>query len=166
MKKILVILSVIIIVSCQKNVDEKTKLFLESVDKVKLYTYPSRTTWDEKDKNTISEIKFEKGKLIFDKTKVVDSLVLTNEQKDKIYTILLDTKWEENGMIATCYEPRHLFSFYKNEKVIGYYEVCLECGGHECSKELENLPMFCIEKGEEMQKIFKGFKLKNIVEER
>ncbi len=164
MKKIFWLTTLVCLISCQKKVNQNAKSFLESIDKVKLYSYPSRIMWDTINGKSNERIKFEKGTLIFDKTKVIDSLILTDEQRNKIFNILLDTKWENKGMQAACYEPRHLFSFYKENKIVGYYEVCLECGGWDCNKELDTLPMFCIEKGEVMKEIFKSFKLKYIEE--
>jgi hypothetical protein len=164
-KKIILLLSLIFIVSCQKKEDKKAEIFLKGINEVKLYSYPSRMMWDTINGRSNSNLKFEKGKLIFDKTKVIDSLVLSNDQKDKVFNILLDTKWEEKGMQAACYEPRHLFLFYKDNKLVGYYEVCLECGGWLSSKELDDLPMFCIEKGDELKELFVKMNLKNIGEE-
>ncbi len=137
----------------------KAAVFLENVDEVKLYSYPSRMIWDTIKGRSNEELKFEKGKLTFDKTKVIDSLILNNDQKSKVFEVLLDTKYE--GMIAACYEPRHLFIFYKNNKMIGYYEVCLECGGWKNSEKLNFLPDFCMEKGEELKNLFIKMKLKN-----
>jgi len=154
------IVIVFFVVGC-KN---KAAVFLENVDEVKLYSYPSRMMWDTINGRSNGELKFEKGKLTFDKTKVIDSLILNKDQKRKAFDVLLDTKCEEEGSIAACYEPRHLFTFYKENKIVGYYEVCLECGGWKSTKELDKLPMFCIEKGEVMKELFKTFKLKYIEE--
>lgn len=161
MKNIITILSFFFIISCQKKEDNKSEIFLKGIDKVKLYSYPSRMMWDTVNYGK-EKIVLKNGKLFFKKTKVVDSLFLTNNQKDKIFNILLDNKWGNKGLNAACYEPRHLFAFYKKNKVVGYYEVCLECGNSESSKELNDLPMFCIEKGEELKKLFIKMKLKNI----
>lgn len=129
----------------KKKEDNKSILFLKGIDDVKLYSYPSRTMWDTVNYGK-EKIVFVKGKLIFDKTKVVDSIFLSKKLKDKVINILIDSKWESKGSQAACYEPRHLFSFYKKNKVVGYYEICLECEGWESSKELGDLPMFCIKK--------------------
>lgn len=164
MKKIVFIISLFFLISCKKNEENSSIKFLKSIDKIQLYSYPSRMSWD-----TINygkeKIVFKNSKLFFDRTKVVDSLELLKSIKDDVINILIDKKWENKGLQAACYEPRHLFTFYKNNKIVGYYEVCLECGGWECSKELEKLPMFCIEKGEELKELFIKMQLKNIGEE-
>lgn len=137
---------------------KKENKFFESIDKVKLISYPSRTSW-KRNKHEPFDYSSKK-EVIVQKDKIIDDVILKKSDLNSILTIL-NTDNTEHCSIAACYEPRHMFQFYKNNKVVAYFEVCLECGGYNKTKNLDFMPGFCIEKGEELKKIFKKLGLKN-----
>ncbi|WP_353168751.1 hypothetical protein [Flavobacterium sp.] len=136
--------------SCKKEND-----FFESIDKVRLISYTTRTGWNPNEKFDYNS----KKEIIIPDDKIIDDVILKKEDFNSILKILKNN--EDTCDIAACYDPRHKFQFYKNGKVIAYYEVCLECGGHQNSKNLDFLPPFCVQKGEELKQVFIKMKLKN-----
>ncbi len=52
-----------------------------------------------------------------------------------------------------CYNPRDILYFYKNYKLVGFYEFCKECGGSRTSQNLDSLPAFCKEKAFKIEEI-------------
>ena len=86
---------------------------------------------------------------------------MNSNQKKEFFALLKNDICGNSGTHAACYIPRHLIHFYdKNEKLIGFYEFCIECGGSVESETLKNIPPFCIEKGTEMEQLLKSFGLK------
>lgn len=136
--------------SCKKEND-----FFESIDKVRLISYTTRTGWNPNEKFDYNS----KKEVIIPDDKIIDDVILKKEDFNSILKILKTN--EDTCDIAACYDPRHKFQFYKNGKVIAYYEVCLECGGWKNSKNLNFLPNFCIAKGKDLKEIFKNIGLKN-----
>ena len=66
---------------------------------------------------------------------------------------------------AACYEPRHLIiCFDKNNKVYGYFELCIECGTYDSSKNMEGILNFSMEKGVEFEVLFKEFGIKHFTD--
>ena len=63
-----------------------------------------------------------------------------------------------------CLLNNIILLFYKNNKLIDYYEFCASCGGSTQSLGM-NISSICIEQGQELIKIFKEMKLKNDGEE-
>ena len=136
--------------SCKNEND-----FFETIDNVRLISYPTRSNWypnEQFDYNSKKDI-------IIPEDKIIDNIILKKEDFNSILEIL-DTE-KDSCSVAACYDPRHMLQFYKNGKVVAYYEVCLECGGSKNSKNLDFLPPFCIQKGEELKDIFKKLGLKN-----
>lgn len=78
---------------------------------------------------------------------------LDSSQIYKIAAILNDTT---GGRVADCYDPHHAILFYKNGKIIAYYEFCLECGK---AKQSDNLrfPAFCLEKASALAALLESF---------
>ena len=66
--------------------------------------------------------------------------------------------------MADCYNPRHLILFYKQNKIVDFYEFCAECGGSRQSKNII-FPELCTGKGDRIIEIFKEMRLKNDGEE-
>lgn len=154
MKKIILLSIFIFALGCKKNVP-KDSLNLSTISKVRLVTYPSRMFWNN---NNSSEVKNIDS--IIKSDIIIDDIFLKEENKEKFISLLEDDYFLKSQ--AGCYDPRHLFVFYDNEnKVTGYYEMCLECGGWDNSKNLDYLPNFCIEKGEDFKKLFVEIGLKN-----
>lgn len=147
--------------SCKSEKDESFELFAKEVTKVKIWSYPARGLWDVEDGKERQGIKILNNKVQLDTTKIIDYIELNDNQKNKLFTLLKDDICGYSGTHAACYIPRHLILFYdKNEKLIGFYEFCIECGGSVESERLKNIPVFCIEKGIEMEKLLKSFGLK------
>jgi hypothetical protein len=129
--------------------------FFESIDSVRLISFPSKMHWAKDEIISGDEVEFE-----IPEDKIIDDVILIKADFNKIKDIFND-EYNDGCIVADCYEPRHIFKFYKNGEIIGFYEICLDCGGHQNSKNLDFLPPFCIQKGEEIKKIFKKIGLKN-----
>jgi len=133
--------------------------FFESIDSVRLISFPSKMYWAKDEIISGNEVEFE-----IPEDKIIDDVILTNADFNKIKDIFND-EYNADCIVADCYEPRHILKFYRNGEINGFYEICLECGGHQNSKNLDFLPPFCIQKGEELKKIFKKIGLKNYGED-
>ena len=136
-------------------VDKKENNFFETIDSVRLISFPSKMYWDKKEIMSEEDVDFE-----IPDDKIIDNLTLNKEQLEEIVEIL-KIDYKNECMEAACYEPRHMLQFYKNAKIIAFYEICLECGGWKNSKNLDFLPPFCVQKGEELKQVFIKMKLKN-----
>jgi hypothetical protein len=136
-------------------VDNKENNFFETIDSVRLISFPSKMYWDKKEIMSEKDVDFE-----IPNDKIIDNLTLNKEELDEIVEIL-KIDYKNECMEADCYEPRHMLQFYKNDEIIAFYEICLECGGHQNSKNLDFLPPFCLQKGEELKQVFIKMKLKN-----
>jgi hypothetical protein len=154
MKKIILVLVSILFFSCGTEVP-KGSLDLDKVDKVRLISYPSRTFWGMDKKILGSD-----GKISIDKEFIIDDLFLNKGNQSQLILILKDKEFSEEA--AACYEPRHLFVFYDDKgKILGYYEICLECGNGRGSVNLYYLPNFSMEKAEKLKGMFIEIGLKN-----
>lgn len=141
----------------QKNISkvEIKNNFFETIDSVRLISYPSKMTWNKREIMTDEDVDFD-----IPKDKIIDNVILNKDEFKKVKDVLT-YDYKNDGYIADCYEPRHLLQFYKNDEIIANYEICLECGSHQKSKNLDFLPSFCIQKGEELKETFKRMGLKN-----
>jgi hypothetical protein len=53
---------------------------------------------------------------------------LTDAQKDSLFALFYDwksPKGTDRG--AACYQPRHCIIFYKKQRVVAFFEICLTC---------------------------------------
>lgn len=153
----LLILFSALILSCSKK-DNKTSEFLKKYDKLRLISYNThRNLYDDK-----YVLKIENDSIQIPEIKYIDDIVLNENFSRKIVDVLLST--ENECVLADCYNPRHIILFYKENKVIDFYEFCAECGGSRQSKNIR-FPELCSDKGDKLIEIFKEMKLKNNGEE-
>ncbi|WP_396176663.1 hypothetical protein [Flavobacterium sp.] len=158
MKKIILITSLFIVFSCQK---EKSEVFLklEQYSKVRLLSYNhSRNSYSDK-----NEILIKDNFITISGVSFVDDVDLNTEFKNKIFNVL-DSKLEY-GTSADCYNPRHILLFYKKDKLVDFYEFCAECGGSYQSSGLKIVKSISSEQGDLLIEIFKELNLKNNGEE-
>ena len=161
MKYFCFLIVLISLFSCKNEKEEAVELFTKEVKKVKIWSYPARGLWDVKDGKERQGIKISNNKIQLDTTKIIDNVELNDNQKKELFALLKNDICGISGTHAACYIPRHLILFYdENEKLIGFYEFCIECGGSVESESLKNIPTFCIEKGTKMEQLLKGFGLK------
>jgi hypothetical protein len=161
MKYFCFIIVLISLFSCKSEKEEAFELFTKEVEKVKIWSYPARGLWDVEDGKERQGIKILNNKIQLDTTKIIENVELNGNQKENLFELLNEDVCFFGGTHAACYIPRHLILFYdENEKLIGFYEFCIECGGSVESKSLKNIPTFCIEKGTKMEQLLKGFGLK------
>ena len=163
---ILSILLIIIILIGKYQYDQNQKVddFFSKVNKVEIVSYPSRTNWEESDRLKTSELHLILEKSSFKEKYIKDRILLSEEQENK----LIDVFKNINLGIATqaaCYEPRHLIvCFDKENKVYGYFELCIECGTYDSSKNMEGILNFSMEKGAEFEMLFKEFGIKHFTD--
>lgn len=161
MRYLVLIFIPIFFFSCKSEKEEAVELFAKEVTKVKIWSCPARGLWDVEDGKERQGIKILNNKIQLDTTKLIDNIELNSNQKKEFFALLKNDICGNSGTHAACYIPRHLIHFYdKNEKLIGFYEFCIECGGSVESETLKNIPPFCIEKGTEMEQLLKSFGLK------
>jgi hypothetical protein len=154
---ILLILLSVVFLSCNEK-DKKTFEFLNKYDKIRLISYNThRDVYSSK-----YELKIENDTIQIPNIKYVDNVVLNEKFSRKIAEVLLST--EKECDLADCYNPRHIILFYKEDKIIDFYEFCAECGGSAQSKNIK-FPELCTDKGDRLIEIFKEMKLKNNGEE-
>lgn len=151
------ILFAILIISCSER-ENKTAEFLKKYDNIRLVSY--NTHRDVYSSNY--ELKIAHDTVPIPDIKFIDNIVLDKHYSEKIVDILLS---EENQcVLADCYNPRHLLLFYRQDKIVAFYEFCAECGGSRQSKNI-SFPELCTDKGDRIIEIFKEMKLKNDGEE-
>jgi hypothetical protein len=132
----------LILFSCKKSDDKKIEL-LSKYDKVRLISYNKhRNVYGTK-----YELKIENDTINIPNVKFIDNVVLDNNFSKKIINVLLLK--ERECIKADCYNPRHIILFYKQNKLIDFYEFCAECGGSMQSKNI-NFPELCSEKGDKL----------------
>ena len=76
-----------------------------------------------------------------------ERIVLNKVQIDTLFSLLYDYQRNKNrGSVsqADCYNPRHAVVFYKANKAIAFWEICLECGGQRQSTNTD-FEKFCDE---------------------
>lgn len=158
-KQLVLLISVcVLFLSCHKK-ENKTSDFLKKYDKIRLLSYNKhRHAYGEKK----YDLKIENDTILIPNVKYIDNIVLDNYYSEKITEVLLST--EKECIVADCYNPRHIILFYKQNKIVDFYELCAECGGSRQSKNI-NFPQLCADKGDRIIAIFKEMKLKNDGEE-
>jgi hypothetical protein len=168
MKNLIYIFVLLGLVSCKKEsenidfkvVENKTIEVFKPYDKIVLLSYNQHR--DAYGKNCFVKIKNNTIKI--SNVKIIDSIVLNEEYRNKIQTILGKTTDNKNCTMADCYNPRHILLLYNQNELKGFYEFCTECGGGYQSKGLA-IPIICTEQGDKLIKVFKQMSLKNDGEE-
>lgn len=114
-KVILLFLTSIFILSCTQK-DKKASEFLKKYDKIRLISYNThRDVYSSK-----YELKIENDTIKIPEIKFVDNVILEKQFSEKIFEVLLST--EDECLLADCYNPRHLILFYKQNKIVDFYE--------------------------------------------
>jgi hypothetical protein len=138
--------------SCQKK-EEQSTFFLKKYDKIRLISYHKpRDIY-----NSPHQPKIENDTIEIPNIHCIDNILLKPDSSKKIYEILLSN--EQNCLLADCYRPQHMLLFYKQNKLLGFYEFCNSCGGN-ASQNIK-MPPFCSSKGEKMMALFEVMKLQN-----
>ena len=151
------ILLSIFVISCNEK-ENVTSEFLKRYDKIRLVSYNQhRDVYRSK-----KELKIENDTIEIPNIEFIDNIILDKYYSRKIAEVLFST--EKECLVADCYNPRHILLFYKNNKIVDFYEFCAECGGSRNSKNI-NFPELCSDKGDIIIQIFKEMKLKNDGEE-
>jgi hypothetical protein len=148
LKKITILLTILVVlISC--NNDEKTTIKKE-VDSVEIQTLNESDTIEDKvNKITVIEendvedtVKYDKviaydfegygdndivskGKLI-EKPKIYLEKELTLEEVKQLESII-HKKNTYGGISAFCYDPHFGVVYYKKNKIVNYFSVCLQC---------------------------------------
>lgn len=158
-KHFIILLFLPLILSCQRRAgSEKTKEFLKKYDKIRLISYNQhRDTYSNNDSISIIN-----DTIKIPQIEIVDNIELHQNYSEKIFSILLSEK--RKGTMADCYYPRHILLFYKNSKIIGFYEFSVGCGGCTQSDKID-IGYINTEQGKELIELFKEMKLKNNGEE-
>lgn len=95
------------------------------------------------------------GKLPFDESIIKERLILDKKQLEELYTILNTENCHEN-FSKDCYMPEHRITFYdKNNKVIAFLEVCLQCIGSRISEGFKTVKL-CDAKMKELEQFFRS----------
>ncbi len=158
MKQILTLVIAFTLFSCIQKIEKsQASRTVAAYDKIRLISYnTARIDRDGKlpaivdNDINISGVEF------------VDDVTLTPTQSEKIIEVLQAK--ESECVMADCYNPRHILLFYKQAKLVGFYEFCAECGGSMQSENLK-LQSICTAQGDELIQIFKEMKLRNDGEE-
>jgi hypothetical protein len=96
--------------------------------------------------------------------KALDSIVLNNAQKDKLFKILHLYQQKQNQCVrrsANCYSPHYLILFYQNKQIVAFLEVCLLCTGHRKSKNIPKGLFDCPKKYKLLKNFFEEIGVKN-----
>ena len=153
-----ILLFAILTSSCSK-VNKKELVSFDRYTKIRLVSY---TTY-RREASKEDVIKLNSDSILIPNIKIVDNVVLNEENKNKILNVLCSKDYE-NCSLADCYQPRHILLFYKMNKIVDFYEFCCSCGDGRFSSGIK-VSTICVEQGTELIKIFKEMKLKNNGEE-
>jgi hypothetical protein len=156
MKKILLILIFVCILSCQKDKEFK----LPNLSKIEFVSYPDRMIWDTigaKGEKLFYKNLIVNSKLNFDSTMIKERVILKSEQLKELSMLLQET-CDDQYEASACYMPRNLILFRDNkDKIIAYKEFCFSCSGSYSSKNIEKYSEFCLK---DMNSLFRKFGIK------
>jgi hypothetical protein len=172
MRKVLFLISILLLISCKNNDAEKTfsKVInkrdfpVKNFSKIELVSYYNRVLWDNKFKGEFPthKVLVENYKLTFDSTMIQERVVLNKVQEKELLNLMISDSCSIGQITSACYNPRHMILFRDNKnRIIGYNEFCLECGSSRNSDNLENFQQYCYY---DMSNLFKKFGIKLFVE--
>ena len=172
MRKVLFLISILLLISCKNNDAEKTfsKVInkrdfpIKNFSKIELISYYNRIYWDTKFKGEFPthKVLVEDYKLTFDSTMIQERIVLNKVQEKELLNLMLSDSCSIDQIAAACYNPRHMILFRDNKnRIIGYDEFCLECASSRNSDNLEDFQQYCYY---DMSNLFKKFGIKLFVE--
>jgi hypothetical protein len=107
----------------------KRETFFKDIASIKLTSFKIKPDAEER--------KIPKANDQVDMNGMFETKTLNEDLKDITMDALANQyKPNQQEWIAFCYEPRNAVVFLdKNEKVIGYVEICFECHGHKIQPE-------------------------------
>ena len=172
MRKVLFLISILLLISCKNNDAEKTfsrvinkrDFPIKNFSKIELISYYNRIYWDTKFKGEfpVHKVLVEDYKLTFDSTMIQERVVLNKVQEKELLNLMVSDSCSIDQIGAACYNPRHMILFRDNKnRIIGYNEFCLECGSSRNSDNLEDFQQYCYY---DMSNLFKKFGIKLFVE--
>jgi len=146
MKYLIIILSVLFL-SCTSKVENKAIAETEATgvkptpvmeqifpfseaDKIEVISYPVRHKWDTiRNDGHHQELNYlvKDQKLMVDEAYIKEKRVLTEDAKKLLFEFLFEDRGNNQSDVA-CFNPRHSILFYREDKIIAFMEVCLECG--------------------------------------
>lgn len=154
LKKFLVFLIILGIISCNKTKNPESEmepdysdaftLEKETIKKIEIFSYPDRLAWD-----TLRHRKeiIRNNKIDFDTSMINERVALLKETQIKELFELIKIHCKIEGDVApysSCYMPRNLILFYNNKNlIIGHIELCFECGTSESSNNLKENWDYC-----------------------
>ena len=116
-------------------------------ERVELITYSNRMDWWY-DENGVEQPLLQEGILNMPTDSINSRIQLDSAVVGQWHKALYETEFCEDNVIALCYEPRHMLLFYGSaNKLFGYMEICLSCGGGEVSEGLREVD-FCLQRVE------------------
>ncbi|MET3027791.1 hypothetical protein ABXT06_14025 [Flavobacterium sp. UW10123] len=157
MKKLLVLVIISTLFSCNRNKDLEDEikskreldysdafdLEKEAIKKIEILSYPDRLAWDTLRHREI----IINNKIDFDTSMVNEKVTLLKETQINELFDLIKIHCKVEGDVApysSCYMPRNLILFYNNKnKIIGHIEVCFQCGTSKSSNNLRESWDYC-----------------------
>lgn len=141
-----VIIGFLITGCSQESVKNYTYPFSKR-SKIEVISYTNRMMWDDDDMGIVKN-----GVLII-KDKIKERKVFSEAQSDSLFKFLFIEECPAFSSQAKCFDPRHAILFYdKNDKLLEYIEVCLECGTSEQSFSFNAI---CDQRTKKLVDIFK-----------
>lgn len=129
---------------------------------IELFSYPDRMSWDtltQKHGTYFNVNILSNGKMDVDPNQIRERIVLSQDQKHKLFNLLfnIQCKWEGG---SACFEPRHALVFYnKDQQAFAFIEICLKCAAVRTSDKV-NFGGLCYPKIIELSKLFESFGIK------
>ncbi|SNR55395.1 hypothetical protein [Flavobacterium sp. ov086] len=174
MKKILFLISILILISCKKEKIEsqsfsklitKREFPLKNYSKIELISYYNRVVWDTKYKGEppIYKVLVDNYKLTFDSTMIQERVVLNKVQEKELLNLMVCDTCALKQIESACYNPRHMILFRDDKnRIIGYNEFCMECYASSNSANLDGFQKYCYS---DMEALFKKFGINLFMED-
>lgn len=174
MKKILFLISILILISCKKEKIEsqsfskmitKREFPIKNYSKIELISYYNRVVWDTKYKGEppIYKVLVDNYRLTFDSTMIQERVVLNKIQEKELLNLIVCDSCSLEQIESACYNPRHMILFRDaKNRIIGYNEFCIECNASSNSPNLDGFQKYCYS---DMGVLFKKFGIKLFMED-
>jgi hypothetical protein len=184
MRKIIFLISILILVSCkneqtnnqieeegipivksESKVINKREFPLKNFSKIEIVSYYDRIKWDTleyKKESPFYKVLVDNYKLTFDSTMIQERVVLKKAQEKELLDLLVCDTCVPEEISAACYMPRHMILFRDDKnRIIGYNEFCINCIGSRSSTNLNGFQKYCYS---DMGDLFRKFGIKLFVE--
>lgn len=141
-------LSLSVLIGCESNQPVKEYTFpFSKASRIEVISYAGRMNWGDMDEEIVKD-----SSLVI-KDKIKERKVFTKTQTDSLFDFLFIDECTVFDSKSRCFDPRHSVLFYdEKDKVIGYIEVCLECGTTEQSFSFNAI---CDKRTKKLANIFK-----------